>query len=154
MFERELRAAFVAREQKRAVFLSEYLPRSTLDSQLLSGMFAELSAPHKHVLCSAGRAMDRLLIIREGLCKVRIKHEGLVQEVGEIGKGQFVGLSALGAYQVEPYTVVCNGEVQLLKLEAADARARIPQESCRHRFWICLTHFVELTYMYKDTATG
>ena len=117
------------RQQRRALFLQEQLPRCSADWQLLGGLFSELSACHKQVLCWAGRPMERLLLIREGLCKVRVKQEGLVQEVGEIGKGQVIGLSALQSYKVEPYTVVCNGEVQVLKLEAADARARIPQES-------------------------
>ena len=131
LFERELRTAYLAREQKRVNFLREYLPRTSATegaAQALGGFFNEYQARRGHVICVAGKACERLMIIRNGLCKVRVRQDGLFQDVGEIGKGQWIGLTTLGGFEVEPFTVVCTSEVVLLRMDATDARTRMSSE--------------------------
>ena len=128
LFERELRAAYLAREQKRVNFLREYLPTTEAAAQALGGFFTEYQAGRGHVLCVAGKVCERLMIIRDGLCKVRVRQDGVFQDVGEIGKGQWIGLTTIGGFEVEPFTVTCTNEVVLLRMDATDARTRMSSE--------------------------
>ncbi|CAE7262124.1 unnamed protein product, partial [Symbiodinium necroappetens] len=131
LFESKLRAAYLAKEQARVNFLRDHLPRTTngVDhAQVLGGFFSEQQVRRGHVLCVAGKPCERLTIIRDGLCKVRTR-EGRAQEVGEIGRGQIIGLSTIGGADVEPFTIVCaSPEVTVFRMDLTDARNRIPTD--------------------------
>ncbi|CAE7263303.1 SSPO [Symbiodinium pilosum] len=132
LFETKLRAAYLAKEQGRVNFLRDHLPKTLNGSdhaQVLGGFFAEQQVRRGHVLCTSGKPCDRLTLIRDGLCKVRVLREGRPQEVGEIGRGQIVGLSTIGGMRAEPFTVVCaSPEVAILRMDSTDARNRIPSD--------------------------
>jgi len=132
LFESKLRAAYLAKEQARVNFLRDHLPR-TLNgvdhAQVLGGFFSEQQVRRGHVLCVAGKPCERLTIIRDGLYKVRTSREGRAQEVGEIGRGQIIGLSTIGGMDVEPFTIVCaSPEVAVFRMDLTDARNRIPTD--------------------------
>ncbi|CAE8683295.1 unnamed protein product [Polarella glacialis] len=133
VFEQILRAAFLAQEQQRIDFIRRHLPKTqngTDHAQALGGFFSPTEGCRGSVLCTTGKACDRLIMVREGSCKVYWKRDGHPQEVGEVVVGQLIGLASLVlGLEVEPYTVVCaTPQVKILKMEAADARNRISGE--------------------------
>eukprot|EP00931_Biecheleriopsis_adriatica_P023823 TRINITY_DN14972_c0_g1_i2.p1 TRINITY_DN14972_c0_g1~~TRINITY_DN14972_c0_g1_i2.p1 ORF type:complete len:2100 (+),score=444.50 TRINITY_DN14972_c0_g1_i2:109-6408(+) len=134
VFERVLRAAFQEREQKRADFIRQHLPKppSGADhSQAIGGFFAEAQANRGHMLCHAGKPCDRLFLIREGHCKVFVHRAGKAsQEIASLGVGQMVGISTLMlGLPAEPYSVMCaSPEVKFLRMDGMDVRSRIPVE--------------------------
>ncbi|CAE8617448.1 unnamed protein product [Polarella glacialis] len=164
VFEQILRAAFLAQEQQRIDFIRRHLPKTqngTDHAQALGGFFSPTEGCRGSVLCTTGKACDRLIMVREGSCKVYWKRDGHPQEVGEVVVGQLIGLASLVlGLEVEPYTVVCaTPQVKILKMEAADARNRISGELKealvnfeRLRLFVAVSRVKFLTSAYSTNA--
>eukprot|EP00933_Yihiella_yeosuensis_P072919 TRINITY_DN8146_c0_g1_i1.p1 TRINITY_DN8146_c0_g1~~TRINITY_DN8146_c0_g1_i1.p1 ORF type:complete len:609 (+),score=134.88 TRINITY_DN8146_c0_g1_i1:240-1829(+) len=134
VFEKILRAAFAAQEQKRVDFIRQHMPKTASGAdhaQALGQFFSAYTANRGHVLCQPGKVIDRLLLVHEGFCKVFLNRFGQPQqEIGSVGPGQLIGITSLvSGQEPEPYAIICaTPQVKLLRMEANDARSRLPAE--------------------------
>lgn len=141
-FNRILREAYMKQLRRVAEFLQRHLPQvstkseddnrtglSSDDFDHLAGFFSKSTERRGTSLCSVGRPCSRLLIVREGICKVYLR-TGLQapQEIGEVGVGQMIGASThILGHAAEAYHIACaSAQVEVLRMEATDVKTRMP----------------------------
>lgn len=86
--------------------------------QLLDGAVEQRFAAG-HALMREGEAGDDFFVIVDGSVRVSIDDMGKQKEVARLGRGSFVGEMGAIMGEARNATVVCEGEVAVLRFEAA-----------------------------------
>lgn len=132
-FDRILRAHFQREEERLEAFLRKHLPRTQTGvdySHRVARFFSQHSASRGTELCRPGRPCNRLLVIREGACKVfRPRASGPPQELCELGVGHSIGASSVVLGVAERFSIVCTSfRVELLSVEPIEVKVRLPYD--------------------------
>lgn len=133
VFKRILQKRLLAQEQDKITFLAGHLPRWPKNPEHGRGLavfFRPLTLNRGVTLLNSAVPAARLCILSQGICKVQYRrHPNAPFDMQEVSTGHVLGVaSLLLQLPAEPYQVVCSTKVELLWMDATDAKGRLPPE--------------------------